>query len=147
MAIVASIRVKKLEQGSQKINNIGRANMVILKRLREKIRSNYTYPVTATKSQKLVPTKISKLKIFRPTSLVMELLPKIIASILSLFLPISKDDNMKNSVIVHGCRYKLGGVSFLSKEKHIQFDKEDDKIFDIAKLICYQKLILTKTQL
>lgn len=137
MAIVASIRVKKLEQSSQKINNIGRANMVILKRLREKVKNNYTYPVTATKSQKLAPTKISKPKFFRPTSLVMKLLPKIIASILSLFLPIWKDDNMKNSVIVHGCRYKLGDVSFLSKEKHIQFNKKDDKICDIAKLICY----------
>lgn len=144
---MASTKVKKLEQDNQKINNIGRANIVILKRLREKVRNNYVYSITTIKRQKLAPTKIFKLKIFWPISLVMELLPKIIALIPSLFSLISKDNNIKNSVIVDGCRYKLGSMSFLSKKNHIQFDKRDNEICDIAKFICYQKLILTKTQL
>lgn len=60
---MASAGVERLEQDSQKINNIKMANMFILNRPREKVRNDYTDLVTITKSQKLASTKISKLKI------------------------------------------------------------------------------------
>lgn len=60
---MASAGVERLEQDSQKINNIKMANMFILNRPREKVRNDYTDLVTITKSQKLASTKISMLKI------------------------------------------------------------------------------------
>ena len=53
LAVVASAGVGRPEQGSQRMNNIGMANMVILKRPREEVRSDYADAVVATKSQKL----------------------------------------------------------------------------------------------
>ena len=52
LAVVASAGVGRPEQGSQRMINIGMANRVILKRPREEVKSDYTNPVAATKSQK-----------------------------------------------------------------------------------------------
>lgn len=53
---------------------------------------------------------------------------------------------MKNSIIVHDYEYKLGNASSLSKKKRIQFDEENNRVFNIAKLTCCQKFISTKIQ-
>lgn len=53
---------------------------------------------------------------------------------------------MKDSMIAHGCGYKLGSVSSLSEEKRIQFDEEDDRVCDIAEPTRCQEPIPTKTR-
>lgn len=52
---------------------------------------------------------------------------------------------MKDSIIAYRSKYKLGSMSFLSRKKRIQFDKKDNKVYDIIKLTYCQKFILTKT--
>ena len=133
LAIVASAGVGRPEQDSQRMNNIGMANMVILKRPREEeVKSDYADPATVTNSEKLAPTKISKPKDPWPTLLVMEPSVKRIASVPLPFIPLSKDDDMERSTVVTGCRYEMGGVSSLSQEKRIQLDEENYKVSDVA---------------
>lgn len=120
-------------------------NRVILKRPKEKVKSDYADLVAITKSQKLVSTKIFKPKFSQPISLVRKLLPKAIALISFFFSSIPEDDYIKDNVIVYGYGYKLGGISSLNKEKRIKFDRKDDKICDITKPTYSQEPIFTKT--
>lgn len=145
LAIVANAGVRRPEQGSQKMNNIEMANMVILKRPREEeIKSDYADSIAAvTNSQKMVLTKISKPKDFWPTLLVIVSLVKRIASVSSPVIPLSKDDDMEHSKVITGCRYEMGDIFSLGQEKCIQFDKENYRIFDIAEPMCCQEKTLS----
>lgn len=116
------------------------AYIIILKQSK-KVKIDHTDPITTSKSQKLVLTKIFKLKIFYLILLLIKLISKIIASIPSFFLLIPKNDDTKNSIIVYNCRYRLGSMFSLSKEKHIQFNKKNDRVSDIAKPVYCQKPI------
>lgn len=49
-------------------------------------------------------------------------------------------------MIAYRSRYKLGSMSFLSRKKHIQFDKKDNRVYNITKLMHCQKIIFTKTR-
>lgn len=97
------------------------ANMVILKRPREdEVKSKYIdHIITTTTSQKLESVRISKAKSFCPTSVVMKPLAKKIALILYLLPSLLENNNIKDSMIVTGCRCERGDVFPLSHEKRI----------------------------
>ena len=84
LAVLASAGVGR----RQRMNNIGMANVVILKRPREgEVKNEEVDHIAATtKRQKLEPTRISEAEKFRLTSLVTEPLAQRIALIPSLFL-------------------------------------------------------------
>lgn len=72
LAVVASGGVERQKQVGQRRNNIGVANVVILKRpTKEKAEGdyeNYGYSITATnQNQKVAPTKFSGPKVLQPT--------------------------------------------------------------------------------
>lgn len=98
----------KQKQGNHQINNIKMANMVIFKWLKkEKVKNKEVDHIAAiTKSQKLELIRIFGAEKFRPISLVIKLLNKIVTLISSLFLSILENNDIKDSMIVTGCRYE-----------------------------------------
>lgn len=132
------------------MNDIRIANIVVLKWLRKKeVKSKkIDHIATTTKSLLLESTKISKAEKLRLTLLVIEPLAKRIALIPFLFPSLLKNNDIKNSMIVTGCRYEKGGVSPLSQEERIQLDKKSDRVCDIDKSMHSQgeKLLLFERQ-
>lgn len=124
--------------------------MIVLKQPKErKIKSKKVDHIAATiKSQKLKLTKISKTKKLYPTLLVTELLAKRLALIPDRFPSFAENKEIKNSMIMSGCRYERGGISPFNQEEHIQLDEKSDRVYDIAELIYSQgeKLLLSEQQ-
>lgn len=134
------------------MNNIGRANVVILKRpMIEEADDDseiYTYPVTAaTRSQK----RNLEAKKFQPTSRVTKPAGRNLERSLahqesrnqdglnnrttrppSLSPPRPGDDDMEDSATVIGDKYGMSGVLTPSQDKRVQFEEEDDGVYDIS---------------
>lgn len=144
LAVVASAGVGRQEHGSQRINNIGMANVVILKR-----------PVVK-ESHESAPAKVSSPQDFCPNS---QLIKPAVSSIEHslaqpasrnlewsndqirpppLSPPLPKYNDIKGSVIVAD-RDEIGGVVPPSEEKQMQLDKEDDRVYDTPDPNIYQK--------
>ena len=133
LAVVASGGVERQKQGDQRINNIGMANVVILKRPTVKETGNdfehhHKYPIAAlTQSHELAPAKLSEPKVLQPTLQVtapvtriadrplaqqvsrnLERLNEKITQPPSLFPPLSEDDDeMGDSATARGDSYGL----------------------------------------
>ena len=170
LALVASGGVERQDQGGRRMNNIGGANVVILKRPTveeaDNNLENHTYPITAaTQSQNLARTKISGLKIFQPTSQVtrpatrnterplaqqasrnLEQLDGRTAWSPSRSPPLTEVDDIEDSTIVIGGRYGMSGALPPSQEKRVQFEEEDDGVYDIPEPRHYQKETLPPTR-
>lgn len=74
----------------------------------------------------------------------MKLLPKIIVLIFSLFLPILKYDNKKNSILIYDCKYKLGNASYFSKKSIFNLIKKIKTFIILLNLCIIQNLYLLK---
>ncbi|MCJ1343817.1 hypothetical protein MMC31_002014 [Peltigera leucophlebia] len=156
LAVVASGGVERQRQGGQRINNIGMANVVILKRPAVKETGNdfehhHKYPIAAlTQSHELAPTKFAGPKVFQPTLQIttpvtriaekplvqeafwnLERLNKKTARLLPVSLPLPEDDDeMEDSKTGRGDSYSLRGVIYPGQDKHIQFEEQDDGAHD-----------------
>ncbi len=132
------------------MNNIWGANVVILKRPTiEKTEDNtedYIYPVTAaTQSQK----KILEAKKFEPTLRITKAVRRNLertltnqalknqdrlnnrnTQSLSLSPPPSEDKKMKDSITVRADSHVMRGVLHPGWEKQVQFENQDDKVYD-----------------
>lgn len=138
------------EQSGWRMNNIGGANVVILKRPTveeaESDHESHTYPVTAaTRSQK----KNLEAKKFQPTSRITKpagrnserpianqvlrnqnrLNNRTMPS-LSLSPPPSEDEEMEDSVTVRGNSYGMRGALHPGQDKQVQFESQDDGVYD-----------------
>lgn len=149
---MASGGVEGQEQSGRRMNNIGRANVVILKRpMIEEADDDseiYTYPVTAaTRSRK----RNLEAKKFHPTSRVTKPAGRNLERSLahqesrnqdrlnnrttrspSLSPPPPGDDDMEDSATVIGDKYGMSGALIPSQDKRVQFEEEDDGVYDIS---------------
>ena len=156
LAVLASAGVGRQEQGSQRMNNIGMANVVILKRPTVKETGNdfqhhHKYSIAAlTQNHRLAPAKLSEPKVLQPTLQVttpvtriadrplaqqvsrnLERLNEKITRPPSLFPPLSEDDDeMGDSATARGDSYGLRGALYPGQDQHIQFEKQDDGAHD-----------------
>ncbi len=141
------------------MNNIGGANIVILKRPTieeaEDNAKDYIYLVTAaTRSQK----KNLEAKKFQPTSRITKVVGRNLERTLtnqvsknqdrlnnrntrSPFLspPYSEDEEMEDSVTVKGDSHVMRGELHPGKEKQVQFENQDDKVHDRPTSRYYQR--------
>ena len=149
-AAVANSRGERKEQGGRRMNNIGGANVVILKRpTAEKAdhdSENHVYPITAaTRSQK----KNLEAKKFQPTSRVTKpagrnsekslgnqtsknlnrLSERTIRSP-SLSPPPPEDDEMEDSVTIRGDSYGMRGALDPGQERQVRFEDQNDGAYD-----------------
>ena len=158
-AVVASGGGEKQKQGGWRMNNIGGANVVILKRPTiEEVKDNaedYIYPVNAaTKSQE----KNLEAKKFQPTLRITKAVGRNLERTLtnqvsknqdrlnnrntrlpSLSPPPSEDEEMEDSVTVRGDSHVMRGVLYPGKEKQVQFENQDDKVHDRPTPQYYQR--------
>ncbi len=117
LAVVASGGVERQQQGGRRINNIGLANVVILKWPTLQV----TIPATGTAAKPLAQQPSQKL----------EELNEKITQPPSFSLPLSEDDDeIGDSTIAKGDSYGLRGVLYLGQDQHIQFEKQDDGAHD-----------------
>ena len=158
-AAVASGGGERQEQGGRRMNNIGGANVVILKRPTiEEAEDNvehYIYPVTTgTRSQK----KNLEAKKFQPTSRITKAVGRNLERTLtnqasknqdllnnrntrstSLSPPPLEDEEMEDSVTVRGESHVMRGALNRGQEKQVQFENQDDKVHDRPTPRYYQR--------
>ncbi len=162
-AAIISGRGERQEQGGQRMNNIGSANVVILKRptieeTEENVK-DYIYPVSAaTRSQK----KNLEAKKFQSPSRITKAVEWSLERTLtnqasknqdrlnnrntrSHFLSPSpsEEEEIEDSVTVLGDSHVMRGVLHPGKEKLVQFENQDDKVHDRPNPQYYQRKTLS----
>ena len=165
-AAVASGGREREEQGGRRMNNIGSANVVILKRPVVEEADNsleyyHTYPITAlTRSHKSVPTKVSEPKNSWPTSRVtkpaarnverplaqqasrnLERLNERTAWTPSPSPPPPEDEEINDTATIRGDSYSMRGALPLGQDRQVQFVDQDDGVHDQPIPQYYQKNI------
>ncbi len=159
LAAVVSGGGEKQEQGGRRMNNIGSANVVILKRpTMEEVEDNtedYIYPViAATQSLK----KNLEAKKFQPTSRIPKAVERNLEETItnqasknqdrlnnkntrspSLSPLFSEDEEIEDSVTVRGDNHVIRCALHPGKEKQVQFENQDDKVHNRPTTRYYQQ--------
>ena len=137
--------MERQEQGGRRVNNIGGANVVILKR---PTREEAEGPKNSQPTSRVIEpaARNAERQLAQQASRDLEQLDERTALSSSLSPPLPKVDDIEDSATVIGGRYGMSGALPPSQEKRVQFEEEDDGVYDIPEPRHYQKKTLPPTR-